>query len=225
MLIRSIVALAATAALGTAASATTLVQWDLAGAPGNQATTPGIASDASLAAIDLSRGAGLSPSAASNSFSSSGFTGGATDFVSLGFTVASGFLVDLDALFIGTRSSNTGPGTIGLYWSGDAFATPITRFDQSPGSNFVNSVVDLSALPDLTGSVEFRLAQIGSTSANGGATGASGTFRLTGYFNDSGFDRNLQFTGSVAAIPEPGTYGLMAAGLAAMGLFIRRRQA
>ena len=53
---------------------------------------------------------------------------------------------------------------------GDAIATALTTFDQAPGSNFVNTIVDLSALPDLMGNVEFRVAQIGTAAANGGST-------------------------------------------------------
>jgi hypothetical protein len=170
----------------------------------------------------LARGAGLNATAAANSFSSAGWNGAATDYYSFGFSLDADFFADLDSLYIGTRSSNTGPGTLGLYWSGDGFSTALTTLSQ-PGSGFLNSIVDLSALPDLTGDVEFRLVQIGTTSANGGTTSNTGTFRVTGYFENASFDRNLQFTGTVSVIPEPGTVALLLAGLATVGFVARRR--
>ncbi|MFA5982467.1 MAG: hypothetical protein WC782_00460 [Methylococcaceae bacterium] len=101
---------------------------------------------------------------------------------SFGFTVDSGFSVNLDQLVIGTRSSNTDPGTLGLFYSGDSFATSLFNFTQAPGSNLVNSIIDLSALTDLTGAVEFRIFQIGNNAANGGSTSTNGTFRVADYF-------------------------------------------
>lgn len=214
--------LALSFSLSGAASATTLVQWDLQGTPGNQATTAGAAGQEGVTAADLMRGATLNATTAGNSFSSSGWTGETGDFYSFGFTLDDGFTADLDALYIGTRSSGTGPGSLGLYWSGDGYTNALTTFTQS-GTSFLNSIVDLSALPELSGAVEFRLVQIGTTSAGGGTTSAAGTFRTTAYFGTGGFDRNMQLTGTVSAIPEPGTVALLLAGLGVVGFVARRR--
>ncbi len=205
------------ASAGVASASVTISQWDLLNAPGNQVSSPGIGS-ANVAAMDLTRGTGLTASAASNSFSASGWTQQTSDYFSWGFTVDSGFQVNLDKLYIGTRSSNTGPGTMGLYYSGDGFSSLLHTFDQTPGSNFVNSVIDLSALPNLSGTVEFRVGQVGSGAANGGTTSASGTFRFSAYFFNNTFDRNLQFTGDV--IPTPGAMALLGLG----GLVAGRRR-
>lgn len=210
---------------GSTANAAVIAEWNLQGAAGSQASTaalpsvtPGVTGNA------LARGPGLAGSAAANSINASGWTGEAGDYFSLGFTVAPGSTVDLASLYIGTRSSNTGPGTLGLFYSGDGYTTNLFSFNQAPGSNFVNSIVDLTALPNLSGNVEFRLFQVGTAAAAGGATGAAGTFRLTGYFEGGTFDRNLQFTGDVftAAIPEPSAAWLALAGLAGLGSLVRR---
>ncbi|MCC6228623.1 MAG: hypothetical protein IT432_05285 [Phycisphaerales bacterium] len=213
-----IFALAVLAASAGVASATvTISQWDLLGAPGNQTFTAGSAT-ANVSAMNLTRGTGLAASGASNSFSASGWTQQTTDYFSWGFTVDSGYQVNLDSLYIGTRSSGTGPGAIGLYYSGDNFSSVLHTFDQSPGGNFVNSIIDLSALPNLSGTVEFRVAQIGSVAANGSGTLAAGTFRFSAYFVNNTFDRNLQFTGDV--VPTPGAMALLGLG----GLVAGRRR-
>jgi hypothetical protein len=209
--------------LSAPAQAVTIVEWNLAGAPGNQASTPALTAAANVTGGDLARGAGLTGSAAGNSISASGWTGQPTDYFSLSFTVAAGYTVDLSSLFIGTRSSGTGPGTMGLFYSGDAYTTTLATFDQTPGSNFVNTIVDLSALPDLTGNVEFRVAQIGTASAGGGSTSSAGTFRIAGYFEAGSFVSNTAFTGTVAVVPEPGSLAMLMAGLAAVGFVARRR--
>lgn len=216
---KTVAALIALAGLaGVANAAITVSEWDFLGQPGNQVTNPGIGS-ANATATDMSRGVGLTASAGSNSFSATGFTGETTDYFAFGFTMDTGFQVDLESLYIGTRSSNTGPGTLGLYYNGDGFAAPVHTFNQSPGTNFVNSIVDLTSLPNLSGLVEFRIAAIGSTSANGGSTSAAGAFRVTGYFAGGVFERNLQFTGNV--IPAPASVALL--GLAGLVAGRRRR--
>ncbi len=214
--------LALALALSGTAGAATIVEWSLEGAPGNQATTAGQTALTGVVAGDLARGAGLNATGAANSFSSSGWTGQATDYYSFGFSLDAGTTVDLESLYIGTRSSGTGPGVVGLYWSGDNYLNSLTVFTQGSGT-FLNSVVDLSSLPELSGNVEFRLVQFGTTSAGGGTTASGGTFRTTGYFTPAGFDRNMQITGTVSVVPEPGTIALLLAGLATVGFVARRR--
>jgi len=205
-------------AAASAASAQTIVQWDLQGTPGDQAFTAGAAA-AGVTAGNLTRGTGITPTAAANSLSGSNWADlGPNDYFTFGFTADAGNSVDLDELFIGTRSSATGPGTLGLFYSGDGFSTNLFTFLQAPGANFVNSIVDLSALPDLGGSVEFRIRSINGVSAGGGAIGAGGTFRVTGYFVAGGFDRNMQLTGTI--VPTPGALALLGLG----GLVATRRR-
>jgi hypothetical protein len=207
------------AALAASASASvTLSQWDLLGAPGSQASTAGLGS-VNVTAANLARGAGLTGSGAANSISASGWTGETTDYFSFGFTIASGFSANLDSLYLGSRSSGTGPGTVGIFSSLDGYSTAIATINQAPGGNFVNSIINLSSLGTVSGTVEFRVYAIGTGSAGGGTTGSAGTFRLSAYFANGGFDRNLQITGDV--IPTPGSLALL--GLAGLAANRRRR--
>lgn len=202
----------------SAASAQTVVQWDLQGAPGDQAFTAGVAA-VGVTAGNLTRGTGITPTAAANSLSGSNWADlGPNDYFTFGFTADAGNSVDLDDLYIGTRSSATGPGSLGLFYSGDGFTTNLFTFLQAPGGNFVNSIVDLSALPNLGGSVEFRIRSINGVAANGGAINVNGTFRVTGYFVGGTFDRNMQLTGIV--VPAPGAMALLGLG----GLVAARRR-
>ena len=195
-----------------------IAQWDLLGAPGNQAFTTGTGT-ANVTANNLTRGSGITGNAGGSSFNSAGWNDlGANDFISFGFNVAPGFAVNLDSLYIGSRSSNTGPGFLGLFSSVDGFSTNLFTFAMT-GTDFRNDQVNLSALTNLTGNVEFRVRALNGTSATGGAISSTGTFRLTAFFSGGAFDRNLQFTGTV--VPTPGAAALAAiAGLVS----IRRRR-
>jgi hypothetical protein len=194
--------------------------YNLAGQPGTQASNSPTIVAANVTGLSLLRGPGLTGSAGTNSMSATNWDVG--DYFSFGFTVSSGYFAELTNLEIGTRSSSTGPGTMGLFSSLNGFSSAVTTISQAPGGNFVNSVIDLTSLGQLSGTVEFRLAMVNTTSASGGTVGAGGAFRVTNYFvgTDQG---SFRFNGSVTAVPEPSTVGLLAlTGVA--GLAFRRRR-
>jgi MYXO-CTERM domain-containing protein len=211
------------ASLAGAAQAQTVAQWDLLGQPGTQASVAGLGS-ANVTAGLLARGAGLSGNAGTNSINAAGWNDlGANDYYSLAFTVDAGYKTDLSSLYIGSRSSNSGPRDLGLYSSLDGFASPVHTWTEVGASAFANQIIDLSGLPDITGSVEFRIRATSNAAATGGTISSTGTFRLSAYFSGGAFDRNLQFTGVTTLVPTPGAAVL--AGVAGLVSIRRRRTA
>jgi hypothetical protein len=205
----------------SSANADIITGYNLAGAPGDQAFNTASQQATNVSGLNLTRGPGLTGVVTANSMNASGWNVG--EYFSFGFTVDSGYFVELQNLQIGTRSSGTGPGSMGLFSSLDNFGTAITTINQSPGSNFVNSSIDLSSLGQLNGMVEFRLVMLNTTSANGGTVGGGGTFRVTNYFENSIDQGSFRFNGSVSAVPEPTSAGLLAL-TGIVGLAFRRRR-
>lgn len=192
-----------------------ITDWDLDGASGNELTIAANSSAVNVTGNALTRGAGINPSNAGNTFSSRDWDEGTSDeFFSFGFTVSDGFAVDLTNLMITIRSSNKGPDDLGLFHSGDSFAASLFTFDQ-PGTNDNSQVIDLTALSGLTGNVEFRILALNNSSADGGTITAGGTLRITDTF---------AFNGSINPVPEPQTYAMLLAGLALIGLSIRAKR-
>lgn len=211
----ALIAIAATS--GAAMAQVTLTEWDVVGQPGSQVTQPATFSAANVTGETATR-FGNTPSTGSNAFTGNNWSVGG--YFAFGVTIDAGYQADLDTLFIGTRSSGTGPGFLGLYSSLDGFANPIFNFVQS-GSSFLNSAVDLSSLGTVTGNVEFRVVVQNDANANGtGSIAGTGSFRITNYFVDGTFDRNWQITGEVSLIPSPASASLLALG----GLVATRRR-
>ncbi|TVS03679.1 MAG: hypothetical protein EA423_08245 [Phycisphaerales bacterium] len=210
-------AIVAAVALAGAANATVITSYTLFQEPGNQVSTPATTSAANVSGLDMARSANLNPTAAGNSISASGWTPDSNSYFSFGFSVDAGFVVNLDELIIATRSSNTGPGDLGLFYSGDNFSTNLFTFTQT-GTAFLNSTIDLSALTNLDGTVEFRISPISNRAANDGTLSSGGTFRISEFFDGTDFFP-VQFTGVV--IPAPASAALL--GLAGLVAVRRRR--
>jgi len=215
---RKFAAAAILAAVAGTASADVITSYVNFGQTGDQASSPVGTVAANVSALPLTRGAGLNANAGGNSLNSSGFdTLDASDYVTFGFTVDAGYSVNLDTLYFGSRSSNSGPGFLSVYSSLDGFAAPLFSFAQV-GTAFTNSAADLSSLTGLTGSVEFRIYADNGVSANGGTVGSSGTFRVGDYNDGSNFSE-FRFEGTV--VPAPASAALLGLG----GLVaIRRRR-
>jgi hypothetical protein len=208
--------------MATASYATTIASWDMLGEPGDQPFTSGVGSP-NVTANDMARGTGLIPNAGNNSLNSRGWGSmSPDDYVEFGFSVSSGFFVSLDDLIIATRSSNTGPGTLGIFTSLDGFSIPVATLIQ-PGDGFLDSVIDLSALGPVMGTFSVRLLEIGNTQADAvGTTSDGGTFRVVDFLGPAGFV-DTQFTGTVQVpVPVPPTLYLLAPGLIAV-VFRRKR--
>jgi hypothetical protein len=160
-----------------------LLNYNFEGELGNQvATAPDAIADG-LQGIDFSRGAGINPAAAANSINSNGWDSGDDRHFSFGFVVAPGKLVDLSELKIGSRSSNTGPRDMALRYSGDNFTTDLATWTSA--NEFLNQVIDLSSLRNLSGQIEFRIISKSNTAVNEGNIGSGGTFRITNFFPDN----------------------------------------
>lgn len=215
---KSIFAIVALAGSAAVANAEVITSWVNFGQPGTQASTPVGTQAANVTGVAMTRGAGLSGNAGSNSLNSAGWnTLDSTDYVSFGFTVASGYSVDLSTLWMGTRSSASGPGSLGVFYSVDGFAAPVFTFSQS-GTAFTNSIANLSSLANITGSVEFRIYALSQLRADGASgISSSGTFRVGDHFDGSTFTE-FRFEGDV--VPAPATVALAGIG----GLIAARRR-
>ncbi|MCC5844739.1 MAG: PEP-CTERM sorting domain-containing protein [Verrucomicrobia bacterium] len=218
-------ALLLTAALGLtsaiALASPFTVNFDFAGEPGDQLSTAGDSNSLLVTDAIIDRGPGISAGAAGNSISSSAWNelDPSEDYFSFRFDVDPGYFASINNLKIGTRSSNTGPGDLGLVYSGDNFSSTLFTFSQS-GTAFLNSDITLN-LTNLTGEVEFRIIALSDTRADG-STGitSGGTFRVTNFF-DGGDTGGTTFSGTLEVIPEPGTLALI--GMSALILYFRRR--
>lgn len=191
----------------------TIVAWDTSGLSGSTATLGSTSNATNVTGGTLQRGAGLGAASSTGTFSSNGFSNSdSDDYVEFSFTVDSGFLVSLADFTITTATSNTGPGTLGLYSSNDSFVSSLYTFNQS-GTSSINHTIDLSSFTSVTGTMTFRIVEIGDTQADGvGSTATSGAFRVS----------ELDITGTVSAVPEPSGYAAFF-GLAALGFVATRR--
>ncbi len=196
----------------------TLAGYDMYGLAGDEASRSGYSDSTDITVNDMVRGSGLAGNAGGNSFNSRGWDKGdgddADDYVTFSFDVDAGKAVDLDELWIGTRSSNTGPGQIIIEINDAVYTT----YSQPAG--YYNNVFDLSGYTGLTGTVTFKFKAGTDVQADGSGTiSGSGTWRITDHY-DSGTFTDVKVTGSV--VPEPATMSLLAiGGLAAV---IRRRR-
>jgi hypothetical protein len=210
----SFLAITSICVLATAAgsaAADVLVGYDTSAVTGSVVNVSPSTTAPHTSGLNLTRGAGLNANSQSGLFSSTGWdSSDASDYMSFGLAVDSGFAATLSQLTVTMRSASSGPGTIGIYYSGDGFAVPLQSYVQDGDDQAVT--LDLSSLPSLTGTIEFRLLEVGNTRTSGtGATTSSGTFRINGPV----------VSGAVSAIPAPSALGLIGCGVVVGG---RRRR-
>ena len=206
------------------ANADIVAHWDMYGQPGDQVSTAAVDDVANVTGLDMVRGNGLGTNTGANSLNSNGWDGiEAGDYIQFGFSVDPNYEVSLDELWIGTRSSNTGPGTIGFYSSLDGFANPFYTVTQV-GSDYANSIIDISALGTISEDLYIRLYEFGDIQADGdGATSSTGTFRITDHY-DTGIYTDVQITGTVSPVPVPAAVWLLGSGLIGLVGFRRRNK-
>ncbi|HMP90714.1 MAG TPA: PEP-CTERM sorting domain-containing protein [Kiritimatiellia bacterium] len=207
------------------ARADLLVGWNVGGLHGTNENLSANTIADDIASAVLSRGPGIAPSAATNSFLSNSWTmpAGSTisdailsnDYFSITITAEAGFTLNVTNLSWFVNRSATGPSNLTLRSSADGFATDLATWLRSGTSaGEIGTPLAISGV----NSIEFRIYGAGATAAAGSLRVADG-----GNIGDTGID--LGVFGSV--VPEPGTILLMGAGLIALTASRRkiRRQA
>lgn len=193
-----------------------ILAWDFAGNAGNEITVNSTTTHPNLNVSTLSRGAGLSPNALADAYSSSSFSNTSTSLADaianndyLQFTVSpqSGYKVSLSTLNGTFRRSATGPNTFQWQYSLDGFATPginvgpTITYTGTETNGVAQPTIDLStvaALQNVTfpNMVTFRLY-------GWNATSTAGTFalgRLAG--NDLAIGGTVEAVNTTAASAE-----------------------
>jgi len=200
-------------AAGTAhADFSYLAAWDNNDQAGNQAfTAPKTPGSVNISAGNMVRSSGLSGESISDSFSSKGFNNPG-NFVQFGFSIATGYSANLGELWIGTKSSATGPSTIGVFTSADNYTTAISTIIEN-GTNTTYSKIVLSSLGLVSGTFNIRLKPTDITAADG-------TFSVTNYVAADG-NYPTALTGNTPT-PLPAAAWLLGPGL--LGLIGLRRK-
>ena len=168
----------------------------------------------------------VTPSAASNSISSSGWNNSAA-FYSFGFNVAAGQVATVSQLVFSSRSSGTGPGFLNVQASVDGGAfTTVGSFTQT-STNFNDQMLAINSV-SAAKSLIFHIVAANQTSASGATIGSTGTFRI-GDYNPSGTPTPFTLNGTiapaaVASVPEPSAFVLTSMGLITAGVITRTRR-
>jgi len=186
---------------------------------GSTGSEPSFAADgqpADATVSPMSRGTGLTASAAANAFSSSGWTTAAVrdlnDYYTFTITPDSGFGMSLTRLELDERRSLTGIREWSIYSSLDSFGIALGTFSVDDNdSTRVNQGVNLGApFANLTSSLEFRIYGFRSEAAGG-------TWRV-----DNVELSLTTFELVPASVPESAsTFSLLGLGLAGLAGFWR----
>jgi len=228
MMVAGLLAMATTSAYAYPGSSELVAEWNTSGMAGTEASLMGTGT-AHISAVELTRGAGLAGNTGANSMNTKGWDAtNSNDYLQFSLTVESGYTVTLGDLWIGTKSSGTGPGTMGFYSSADNYVNAFHTVIQD-GTNYYNETIDLSFLGPVSGSFAIRLYEVGNTQADGsGDTSSTGTFRVTDYTDTSGSSyiyHNIGISGSVApvsSVPVPAAAWLLGTGF--LGLIGLKRK-
>jgi hypothetical protein len=167
----------------------------------------------------LSMSSNLTPNAATNRFNAKGWNV-AGQYIDFLVTTKSGQGFIADKLYVGLKSSSTGPGTIDVMFSKDGGAwTAIEAGLVSPGTSYVNKIYDLSALiGTVSSSLDIRFYG-GTLNTTGGAIATTGTFSV-GQYSDGTNYTPFGVTGTATSVPEPATMAILGFG----GMLIARRR-
>jgi hypothetical protein len=182
--------LMAVSLLASIAPAAALVNYSFSGQPGTQATTPVTSLAPNVTASAISRGSGISATAAGDSMNSNSFntpTFDATAYYEVSVAPAAGYYLNLDSLRYGNRRSSTGPSTIDIRSSLDSFSSVVATY-AAPTSATAQTIPLGTAFDLITSQVTFRIYGYVSTNS-------AGTFRLenstVGGFNIDGVAAQL----------------------------------
>lgn len=194
----------------------TLVNWDFTGATGSQVSTSATEAVAFASFIDagvVTRGSGLTASAAGSSISSTGFSTGAidlNDYYTFSLSAVSGSTFSVDTILFSERRSGTGIRDIAVRSSLDGFTSNLATFNVPDDTATRPQSVGLGVnFDNLSGTVEFRI--YGFT-----AESAAGTWRLATLALDG--------SAAMASVPEPSTYATILGGVALVGVMVTRRR-
>ncbi len=178
---------------------------------------------------------GVTAATGANSIASTGWNAAGANY-SFGFTVGAGMVATVNQITLTSRSSGTGPGFLNVIAStdgGKTFRTVATITQTS--TNYNDEMLAISPVVS-SGSILFEIVAANSTSAAGGTTAATGSFRV-GDYNPTGAAAPTAFTltGTITAatptgpvaVPEPSAIALTLLGIGSAGLFarVRRRDA